>query len=283
LRGYAYAGCGIGGEMNGFSLVIEPDDEDIEAAEVLVDGKIGGKEYRFLLDTGAARTAVALDDYTALFAATEKHTSSAVFAKSSDDLITVPSLELGPIRKENFTVARAPEPGTGRNLIGMDLLKDFSCRFLFSENRVLVDAPPGLRHSELRDLFLDTVFHPYVDVWFGDSKASAVWDTGAGITVVDRGFIERHPAYFLEGGKSTGTDATGFSMQTPMFTMEAVVIGGREFPPHRVAGVDLSQVNSGIEVPMDLILGYSTLSNADWFFGFPSRNWAVLNVAPKRR
>jgi hypothetical protein len=58
--------------MSGFDLIIKPDEEDVEAAEVLVDGTIGGYEYRFLLDTGAARTSVTFDDYTSTFGCIEK-------------------------------------------------------------------------------------------------------------------------------------------------------------------------------------------------------------------
>jgi hypothetical protein len=35
-------------------------------------------------------------------------------------------------------------------------------------------------------------------------------------------------------------------------------------------------VNATIEVPMDLILGYSTLNKAHWLFDFPGQRWAVL-------
>jgi len=47
------------------------------------------------------------------------------------------------------------------------------------------------------------------------------------------------------------------------------------FPPHRVAGVDLSHVNSTIEVRMDMILGYGTLRKANWLFDFPRKRWAI--------
>ncbi len=50
--------------MAGFALIIEPDPEDVEAAQVFVDGTIDGRPYRFLLDTGAARTCVQFDAYT---------------------------------------------------------------------------------------------------------------------------------------------------------------------------------------------------------------------------
>jgi gag-polyprotein putative aspartyl protease len=262
--------------MKEFKLVIKPDADDPEAADIFVDGSIGGKPYRFLLDTGAAKTSLAYDDYTATFDRVDQDRSSGVFAAATDDLVVVPALEIGPISGQNVTVARksANNPDV-RTLIGMDLLKNIRCHFCFDESRVLVDGEIA-PDSQLQTLFLDRRFHPYVDVHFGASKASAVWDTGAGITIVDMTFVSKHPALFQEVGQSSGTDSTGATMQTPMFIMAESVIGGQTFPPHKVAGVDLSQVNATLELPMDLILGYSTLSKAHWLFDFPDHQWAVL-------
>ncbi len=263
--------------MNGFRLIIKPDEEEAEAAEVYVEGRIGGHPRQFLLDTGAARTAVLRDDYTATFAAAGQSSSSGVFARSNDDLITVPDIEVGPIAKKQFTLTRTA--GTGppnRDLIGMDLLKEWRLHFRFDQSWVVVE-PAGEADASYTfyDLFLDSKAHPYVDVRFPDGAARAVWDTGASITVVDMGFVQRHPACFKETGHSSGVDSTGATQETPMYVMAGVSIGGAAFPPHRVAGVDLSPVNATIDVPMDLILGYSTLSQTNWLMDFPRQRWAI--------
>jgi hypothetical protein len=165
----------------------------------------------------------------------------------------------------------------------MDLLKDFCCHFCFSENRVSIDLKYDVEGGgALQELFLDKKFHPYVDVRFGGSTARAVWDTGAGMTIVDSAFMNEHPNLFQAGGRSTGTDSTGARLETPMFMMAATSIGDRSFPPQRIAAVDLSHVNSTIEVPMDLILGYSTLRQANWWFDFPRRKWAILEALTPR-
>ena len=67
-------------------------------------------------------------------------------------------------------------------------------------------------------------------------------------------------------------------MPTPTFVMAATTIGARVFPPHTVAGVDLSRGNAAVEPPMDFVLGYSTLSKANWWFDFPRRRWAVTRL-----
>jgi hypothetical protein len=57
--------------------------------------------------------------------------------------------------------------------------------------------------------------------------------------------------------------------------MAGPVIGQRTFGSHKVVAVDLSGVNSTLDYPMDLILGYPTIRQADWLFDFPARRWAV--------
>lgn len=263
--------------MSELELIIQPDADEPEAAEVLVDGRVGDRVYRFLLDTGAARTNLLRDDYTAAFESVGTNASSGVFAPATDDLILVPSIEVGSMTRRDFTAARAADRQPGvRNLIGMDLLKDYRLHFLFDRNRVLVNPQDsdetGYRWQDVR---FDSRFHPYVDVSFSAVTAHAVWDTGASLTVADTNFIARHPALFQAAGQSTGTDSTGAQVETPMFIMTATVIGGCAFPPRRVAGVDLSQVNAHIEIPMDLILGYSTIYRANWLFDFPRRRWVI--------
>jgi len=261
--------------MNGFDLIIKPDEEDVDAAEVLVDGTIGGYHYRFLLDTGAARSSVTFDEYTSTFDCIEKRHSSGVFAASRQEVIRVPMIEVGPICKQDFPLVRMEANHPVRaNLLGMDLLKDFCCHFFFDEKMVVVQDEPAFG-SPFQELILDKKFHPCVTLGFGKLKARAVWDTGAGITLADMSFIEKNPAFFQEIGQSQGTDWTGAKMETPLFIMASPIIGNYEFSPHKVAGVDLSYLNSGAEIPMDLILGYTTLRQVNWLFDFPRKRWAI--------
>ena len=263
--------------MRGFNLIIQPDAEEIGAAEVYVEGAVGGNPYRFLLDTGAAKTRIQFDEYTSTFPSTEQDSSAGVFARSSEDMITVPNIEVGPLVKHEFTLVRGAQQHAGpKNLIGMDFLKDFRCHFYFDDNRVSIDEPVE-EGIGWQDLFLDKRFHPYIPVQFGGVTASTVWDTGASVTVADSNFIEKHPALFreAEAGQSTGIDSTGAEVATPVFMMSEYVIDGHLFPPQRVAAVDLTQANATLEVPMDLILGYTAYSKANWVFDFPRRKWTI--------
>ncbi|HLJ19089.1 MAG TPA: retropepsin-like aspartic protease [Stellaceae bacterium] len=257
-------------------LFIEPDPEEEGAAEVFVDGTVAGRAYRFLLDTGAAQTSLVHDELTSTFPTAGSSDSSGIFSSGHGEVVLVPSLEAGAIRAERFNAIRAaagsrPE----RSLIGMDLLRALSCHFQFGAAILDLAGDEGSGDRQTQQLILDARSHPYVQVGFGSGVAMAVWDTGASMTVVDATFIQNNPEHFEHAGASSGTDSTGTTVETQTFTMSGAVIGGRTFPPHRVAAVDLSRVNATIEIPMQMILGYTTLRQADWLMDFPGRRWRI--------
>lgn len=263
--------------MKVIELRIKPDENEPEAAEVLVEGKIDNRDYCFLLDTGAARTTLVPDDYIGQLEVLNQSIGHGVFSSGEEELIKVSKIEIGPIYKDSATVKRLKHNFIGaRNIVGMDVLKEYSYAFYFNKNKAVID--PGIGVVNGQELVLGKNHHPYVEVFFGGIQAKAVWDTGAGITVVDLTFIKENPEFFEELEMSKGTDSTGATQESPMFLMKSPKLANLELPPHKVAGVDLSHVNKTTEIPMDMILGYSTLSKANWFFDFPKREWAILNL-----
>jgi hypothetical protein len=265
--------------MNGFELFLKFDEDDEDSAEILVQGEVQGRPYTFLLDTGTGASALCLDDFTRGFARVGIHESSGIIGNIQDDQITIPNLKLGSVECSSLTVTRlVEESGHRNNLIGMDILKDYCCTFRFDLNRVILGREGVAYPADLNELFLDAKYHPYVPVELMGTEAQAVWDTGASLSCVDMGFIREHREAFVDAGESEGTDASGNTLETPLFMMEGFSCDGHPFPPHKVVGIDLSYVNSKIDHPMTMILGYSTLYKANWLFDFPERKWGILNM-----
>jgi hypothetical protein len=262
--------------VEGFELKRKYDEQEEDGVELWVEATIQGRPYDFLLDTGAAVTHLRWDEFTGQFPAQGSRQSSGLLGVMEDDLITVPDFRLGSIERESFVVTRiARDRHQAKSLIGMDLLQDYCCTFFFGEDRVSLEPRPS---ALLNDLFLDDKAHPYVPVACMGMTVQAVWDTGASLTCVDLGFIERYPQAFAEAGESAGTDASGNSVTTPLFVMKGFVCDGRSFADHTVVGIDLSFVNSKIKHPMTMILGNSTLCQANWLFDFPRRKWGILEM-----
>jgi hypothetical protein len=252
-------------------MLIHPDPDDPNCADIMVDAAIGGRPYRLRLDTGAARTQLLADDYLADLPAVGRNTSAGAFGQPSDAaVITVRDLIIGDLAVPPLDVVRVDSAGQ-QNLLGMDVLGRYRCQFRFDDDVLVLDGKPA-PHTSL-DLQLDDRGHVYIELGWDDAAASACWDSGAGITVVDRAFQLRHPELFSDAGRAAGTDSTGAQFATATFTLAGPQIAGIVFPPSKVAVIDLTPLNRELEFPMDLIAGYPLLRQASWLFDFPARRW----------
>ncbi len=253
-------------------LIIEPDPDDPDFATVMVDATIAGRPYRLVLDTGAAQTRLDADEYTSGLSPVGEDSSFATFGgRLTDPVVTITNLEVGPLRVARLDVTRG-ERAAG-NMLGMDVLGQYCCHFRLDAGVMGLGTPPGTQAEH--DLLLDRRGHIYVDVHWPDASGRACWDTGAGATIVNHDFWVGHPELFEQIGVSVGTDGNGEQAETPLLLMAESVIGQRVFNRHKAVAVDLSPVNSTLEYPMDLILGYPTMRQADWLFDFPARRWML--------
>jgi hypothetical protein len=263
--------------MRSVPLVIAQEPDDPGCATVMVDGTVGGRPYRFILDTGAARTQLEADEYTAALSAVTGDSSFSAFGgHSAPPLVTISDLAAGSLRADTLTVTRVERGGPGvRNLLGMDVLRQYCCHFRLDAHVLELDAPLGCPADQ--DLLMSSRGHVYVDLQWAGVTGQACWDSGSGATIVNRDFWQEHPQLFEEVGTSVGTDGSGAQAETPVLMMAAPVIGQRAFSAHQAVAVDLSRVNCTLEYPMDLILGYPTLRQADWLFDFPAKRWALTS------
>ncbi len=260
--------------MTAIPLIIEPDDDDPDCATVMVDGAIAGRSYRFVVDTGAARTYLVDDIFTKSLPRLGQHVSSGVFGPDSNPVATLPNLAVGAMVRDAIEVVMVEARQDGaRNLLGMDVLQTHRCKFDFESEQLVVDGEQT--HGVMLPLQMDVGSHPYVEVRWRDVIAHSIWDSGAGITIVNQDFWRQHSDMFTAVSSALGTDATGKQVEVPTYMMDEVEIGGERFVQHKVAVVDLSATNEGLDQPMDLILGYTTLRQAQWLFDFPRKGWSV--------
>jgi hypothetical protein len=261
------------------AIRIEPDPDDPDCAVPFVEGTVAGRAYRFVLDTGSARTTMLADEYTTGLPSSGTDQGHGAFAAVSETVVRVTDLSVGPLHSASLDVARADGARPGEHLLGMDVLGQYRCHFRFADGVVDVRPSEG-GNARGADLAVGRRGHCYVDVSWAQApavSAYANWDSGAGITIVHEGFWLANRELFREIGTTEGTDASGAHLRTPLLQVSGAVIGQRPFAPHKAAVVDLSAANATLERPMDLILGYPTWSQADWLFDFPARKWALTS------
>lgn len=257
-----------------------PDPDDPDCAQILVEAVVCGVVTPFVLDTGGRRSALAPSPLVDRLPQLGTETSGGVFGSVSSELVRVPELRLGPIALAHaeLTVAERHDDhnalGLGRrNLLGMDVLRVRPWELRFSEGTLWVDPPPGeaLRYP----LVSNAAGHIYLDARFDEVTGTCVWDTGAGITVVDAGFARAHPELLTMFGMGTGTDSNLTTLETPLAMLAGCRIGEVAFSPSKVAIVDLGPANASTDLGFDLILGYPIIRQADWYVDVPGREWSV--------
>jgi predicted aspartyl protease len=260
--------------MHQIPMLVQGDPDDPDCADVTVPGSIAGRSCWFRLDTGAARTQVLADGDLADLVPVRSESSAGAFGQAASfQVVTVTDLAVGDLVIPEVDVTRvAPGPGQ-QYLLGMDVLGRYRCRFRF-DTGLLELAESATAGADL-DLTVDDRGHPYVELSWDGVSASACFDTGGGITAVDKRFRDRHLELFTPAGSSSGLDSTGASFSVPTFMLAGPLIGGVRFPPARVAVLDLAPINTELEFPMDLILGAPTIRHANWLFDFPARRWAA--------
>jgi hypothetical protein len=67
-------------------------------------------------------------------------------------------------------------------------------------------------------------------------------------------------------------------LQTTSSTCWRMQIAGYEFSAYHVAVVDLSAANDTLAQPMDIVLGYPSLRQANWYCDVPQRLWSVTRL-----
>ena len=255
-------------------LIVELDAEDLQCATIFVDGFVEGKPYRFVLDTGASRTQLVADRFLDTLESKGEHRSQGVFSQMSQRIVLLQDVSVGPLRGTSIEASvTSDSEEIVHSLLGMDLLRGHRLHFAFDREVLIVDEEPF--GPDLRALEVDDRYHLYVEAQWPTTVASCVWDSGAGMTIIDHEFWSKNKDLFSEVETSIGTDAAGIRGTSTTYEMRSMLIGGFQFAPHHVAVVDLSAANSTLARPMDIILGYPTLRQANWFFDVPQRLWGI--------
>ncbi len=243
---------------------MRPDDDDPQLCLPFVSVQVNGVDVEALLDSGAARSQFVERPGMAMSPTAEDSTGALGGPLSATGTAVVSmrlaGADVGPV---SVAVVPAGLPGPG-NLIGQDVLGRFRCTYRLAERVLTLDPePPDRTHP----IYMDEKRHVYFDAtWEGvDVLAGAVFDTGASVTVVDRRFAQLHPDLFRPAGSSAGMDASGQSVETPMAIMRGPRLLGEQLADALVAVVDLGGANRLLSRPMDLILGWTTLSQASWY------------------
>jgi hypothetical protein len=262
--------------MPSVALRLVPEEDDPRLFLPFAPVEINGVELEALVDSGAGRTQV-VDQPGLIVKGSASQDGVGAFGVPTRSIgrsivsCRLAGIDTGEVEVD-VVASGVPQQ---LNLIGQDVLGRFRCIYRLADRVMTLDpAPP----ADTQPVHLGVNRHVYLEATWpkADAAASAVFDTGAAVTVVDDRFAGMHQELFTPQGTSTGVDVTGHSLETRMATMRAPRILGKQLAEALVAIVDLSAANRTLDRPMDLILGWTLLSQADWYIDHPGRRAACL-------
>jgi hypothetical protein len=256
-------------------IELRDDPDEPGAAEAYVVATVGGREYRLILDTGGARSTLPLDDLTATFAridVDEEPGRGALGPASADTArAVVPSIALGPLHVRDLVVDLAPDGSKAPTILGLDVLRRHRLELRLADAILGIDTDAPVDAE--RPLRLSSRSHPHVVVGWGDVAATALFDTGASVTVVDAAFAAGHPELLEPLPPSGGIDAAGNRAETPMARMAACEVGGRRFDASLATVVPVRGIQRPGDPEFDLVLGVPVIRQADWIIDLARGVW----------
>jgi hypothetical protein len=263
-------------------LVVTHDPDEPGAGTIEVDGRVDGRSVRFRIDTGARRTQLGapdlgLDPAEAAGLADgvpDSATSAGIFGSRTTFASVVGRLEVGPLAATDLEVQVDPTDDALR-LLGMGVLGGHRIDLDVRGRRMTVDASGSDPASFWHPLAIDGGAHPLVPVDLDDRRVWAIWDTGAGVTIVDPTVVDVTSPTFVPLGSTQGGDASGTTIDVSLYRLTGCRIGGVPFGPGPCAAVPLPVVSEVAGREIGLILGYPVIAAARWVVDFTRGQWSV--------
>ena len=264
--------------MPSVPLVIlpDPDPTDDYAVQAWVEAVADGVPLRLLVDTGTPRSAFPHVEPFASRVSRVLPGGRGVFGVlAGEALVTADVVVTGDQTTRQVVVQLQPPGWPHPALLGMDVLGSHRCDFHFDVPRIELDGPAPAE-ADWFPLATEPHRTPTVEVDWDHCQSTAIWDTGAGVTLVDQSWAQSHPDIVTIGDEiGRGTDVTGAQASHPWGMLPACRIGGRRFGEQVCGVVDFSVLNATLASPIEVVVGLPLITQTSWCMDFPGRRWAI--------
>lgn len=258
------------------NLKIVHDDDEPEAGEFFITGFVDSKPVELFLDTGATFTSVVGQSFLQNYPVEKKMEFQGIGGVSqSGEVICVKGISIGNKSLENQSVVRVQEGFGRKSTVGIDLFKD-QAFFFDSKNRSLrFDVHSRAKSMDLHPLSIGKKGHIYLPAQVGlnGMTVESIWDTGAGLTLVDISVVNDNLSNFEFVKKSSGDDTTGTSMILSFYKMKYLKVGSNEYRDLLVLAADLAGVRNAIGEDVRMAFGFNAIVQHNWYFDLKNRKW----------
>lgn len=261
----------IGAIMNEWSLEILHEEEG--SGRIFAKAKVDGHPINFYVDTGSNRTKVKTNEFYDRYTDLESKEIMGISGKSLKlSKIKVQNISMGPFSVIDHEILRYPNSPEFDSTSGVDLLQNKIIGFEFTKSKAI----------ELASLNAENRFktnskgYILLEADMSGVKISGIWDTGAGLTTVDSGYIKKHPDLFEFVKELEANDPTGNGFKMRLYKIKKFKIGHLNFDNMKVLSYDFSAIRAKInDQSINMAIGFNTIINNDWYFNLKDYMWMV--------
>jgi predicted aspartyl protease len=242
----------------------------IGGGTVAVPCQLSGRETDCLLDTGATSSEFGTVDDSV------KRLGKIGIRGSTGSVVQCDEVEANDVTIGNLqlrTLKGTHCPGIeNQSVLGIDIFRSSSVRFDFSRKVITVGS--GVSTSS-RPLQVSNGGHFLIPIKIGNRVVTAVWDTGAGTSVIDHQLVNEMPNLFKMEMTATAVDAAGIEREIPIYSTEGMVIGGIEMPKSNFLVRDFVSTRQNLRNDVAVILGVNIIKNYVWAFDPIQKAWEI--------
>ena len=254
---------------------LEVVSEEIGSGRIFLEANLDGHGIQCFWDSGCCKTCLSVNKFSKRYkkvGAGKLRGVSGVAART--DKIKIGAFSLGAIARKSFWAYRCAERKASKVTLGIDFFKKKSFAVDFKKNILDTDPPRPRRKEKLLIAPRGLLF---INCRVGGKTVKALWDTGAGLNCVDRKYVNMRPRQFkFIQSVASGQDILGNTVAMRLLEASQVLIQGAGFKNVRFLEMDLGPVSKALGVRIPFLLGFNTITKANWYFNLKDQSWSLF-------
>jgi hypothetical protein len=251
------------------------------SGEILTDCKIGTKNQRCKIDTGAPYSLSSNDDLNLESSLINKIQYYGISGsiENCNFVETNENLSLDKLSFKSRALLICPS-NKDKGLLGLNHLTE--APLLFNLKKQIMVINPEVTPENLHSYISDSNDHIFIKIKIYKAKVEheliAMLDTGAGITLANKDLINTHPEFLtlLSSNATTVSDTNKVEIETQLGLMNGIQISNKKIIIPYVMFTDFNTLKKQTGLDVDMILGINVLNELNQIYIDPiNKSWSV--------
>lgn len=284
-------------------LDVQVQNQMFGVGQIFVSCGFDGQGQNCLLDTGSNVCLVKNDDFFGKYPAQGQRCSQgASGAKVCSDLIAIADLKVGGVDfGAEAALRRTPQScgggdgGGGAQIPGYlvggvwHTLLGHQVSFDFGAKTLSVDpATPAPGAQQPMKLVLDGNYLEIPVSFGGGAPVQMLYDTGAGLTVMDQSFVDANAGAFSFLADTQISDSSCQKIPVKIYSINSLTVAGNSLSGSYAVAMDLGPVKQALGGDLQGIIGFNAITPFNWwvdlkngrFAASPGGSASVASVRP---